>query len=142
MSDFALPFPQHASASSPLPAALLWHASGTGPDHFDLLLAERVPTNDADRVCATWRTSVDPGLLAPGESMSVEPIAAHRAAYLTLATAVNLDRGRGRVTPVRHGTWSLTKTDAGPPALHIEWTDGTRVVLHATEPNRWMRMES
>ena len=52
-----------------LPAAVLRHSGAPGGDHFDVLLAVRVPASDDDRACATWRADADPGCVAPGGSI-------------------------------------------------------------------------
>ena len=123
------------AATGPLPAAVLHHTGSDVADHFDVLLAVRTPAGAEDRACATWRTPRDPGSLAVGERLAAERIADHRADYLGLRTERELDRGRGRVTPVRHGTWSA----AGGADIELRGHDGTGTVLRATPDGTWTR---
>jgi len=125
------------AATGPLPAAVLRHAGSDMADHFDVLLAVRTPAGPDDLACATWRTPRDPGSIAVDEPLAAERIADHRADYLGLRTERDLERGRGRVTPVRHGTWSAT---AGSADIELRWHDGTGMVLRATPDGTWTRI--
>ena len=124
------------AAAGPLPAAVLRHTGSEVADHFDVLLAVRRPAGPDDRACATWRTPQDPGSLAVGEGLAAERIADHRADYLGLRTERELERGRGRVTPVRHGTWSA----AAGADIELRWHDGTGTVLRAEPDGTWTRI--
>jgi hypothetical protein len=130
-------FPVLPAATGPLPAAVLHHTGSDVADHFDVLLAVRTPAGPDDRACATWRTPRDPGSLAVDERLAAERIADHRADYLGLRIERELDRGRGRVTPVRHGTWSAA---AGSADIELRWHDGTGTVLRATPDGTWTRI--
>jgi hypothetical protein len=137
VQDPASTFPALPPAARPLPAAVLRHTGSDVADHFDVLLAVRTPAGPDDRACATWRTPRDPGSLAVGERLAVERIAEHRADYLGLRTERELDRGRGLVTPVRHGTWSAATDGAD---IDLRWHDGTGTVLRAEPDGTWTRI--
>jgi hypothetical protein len=116
-----------------LPAAVLLHSGAPGGDHFDVLLAVREPASEDDRACATWRADADPGCVAPGESIRVEAIHAHRATYLALREIRTLDAGPGTVSPVRRGRWRMA--DGG--AIELAWDGGGTTVVRPEAADRW-----
>ncbi|MFO0962743.1 MAG: hypothetical protein U0625_07520 [Phycisphaerales bacterium] len=117
----------------PLPAAVLRHTLADGSAHFDLLLARRTADDPDARIAATWRCEADPSTLAPGASCACTAIHDHRALYLTLAQARELDGGRGRVEPVARGAW--TPDGAG---FVVRWHagDATRLRIDAGRLHR------
>lgn len=122
-----------------LPAALLRHAGGSTPDHFDLLLAERPPDGEDDRACMTWRVPVDPSELPVGGTVTAVRLPAHRALYLGLRSARDLGGGRGRAEPIRRGTW-LGRAGDGPCRFELRWSDGAVVVLEGDGAGPWTRV--
>ena len=120
-------------APGPMPAAVLLHRGAPGGDHFDVLLAVRMPTGEHDRACATWRAESDPAGLVAGDAVVVEPIPAHRARYLSLPGPADLGAGRGTAVPVRRGSWR------GTDGLRVEflWDDGASTRIAAESPTRW-----
>lgn len=121
-----------------LPAALLRHVGGQAPDHYDLLLAAREPTDGDDRACLAWRLPSDPGTLAPGDALAAERLEPHRALYLRLREPRHLGGGRGRADPVRHGTWTGT-VGGGRCRVTLAWSDGAAVTLESDADGRWRR---
>ncbi len=90
------------------PAALLWHTASSGPGHFDLMLAT-LPRPSAEERCALcWRAAIAIHGLGPRHSARLTPLEAHRALYLQLDSARELDGARGRVEPIAHGRWRPT----------------------------------
>ncbi len=122
-----------SAAGGPLPAAVLRHEGAPGGDHYDVLLAVRVPHGPDDAACATWRAAIDPAAAGPGDSLEVEPIHPHRAFYLSLAARHALDGGRGWVVPVRQGSWRRTDGEA----IELRWNDGTTTVVAPLAIDRW-----
>jgi hypothetical protein len=122
-----------APRGTALPAAVLTHSGAPGGDHFDVLLAVRVPASEDDRACATWRADADPGCVAPGGSIRVKAIHPHRAAYLTLRGVRELDAGRGTVAPVRRGRWRM----ADDGAIELTWDGGGTTVVRPEAADRW-----
>ena len=127
------PRQEEPPASGALPAAVTWHAGAPSGDHFDVLLASRMPIGPEDEACACWRASADPGAALPGTRIAVERIHAHRAVYLWLDGPHPLDAGRGTVTPVRRGSW----TADGHGGIEFRWTDGTATRVAAESDTSW-----
>lgn len=121
----------------PLPAAVILHRGAAGGDHYDVLLAVRTPAGPDDAACATWRAAVDPAEAAPGSSFAVQPLPAHRALYLWLANAREIDGGRGTAVPVRSGDWRRT----GDGHIEFRWADGTATRVEPLSITEWRRTE-
>lgn len=104
----------------PVRVSLLHHALDDGTAHVDLLVAtDAVEVPDDERRVPTWRCRTRPDSAPPGSRLELERIGDHRGLYLRLDAERQLDRGRGRVTPIRSG-WA--EPDAG--WLRIRWADG------------------
>ena len=121
------------SGDGPWPAAVVRHEGAPGGDHFDVLLAERIPAGPDDECCACWRSPADPGSAAAGSLLAVTRIHAHRALYLGLTVPRTLGGGRGTVFPVRTGTWHRVAADR----VLCRWSGGSATELSAVAPGTW-----
>jgi hypothetical protein len=102
------------------PIAILLHELEDGRSHVDLLIARSEgPFADDERVVPTWRVAARPDRACDGTVLRLEPIDDHRALYLRLTEPRRLDRGRGRVTPLRRGV-----AERVAERLAIRWEDG------------------
>ncbi len=114
---------------APAPVAILLHELAEGGSHLDLLIARSgLPAPDDARVVPTWRCAVRPDEASGGTTIGLEPIDDHRALYLRLREPRELDRGRGRVTPLRRGL-----ADRAGDRIGIRWEDGGRSLWRISE---------
>lgn len=112
-----------------IPIALCLHELADGSAHVDLLVARRdAPRGDDDRTVRAWRCAERPDARAPGAALALEPLPDHRGLYLRLDAPRDLDRERGRVTPLRRGE---AMQDADRVA--IRWADGGRSLWRILE---------
>ena len=86
------------------PAALLLHRQADGGSHFDLLIADRVPSEPDAATVPTSRIAHRPDLLPAQTTVGLERLPLHRERYLTISEPVVLDRDRGTVSLLRRGS--------------------------------------
>jgi hypothetical protein len=123
---------------SPAPVALLLHECADGRWHVDLLIARTAaPIADDARVVPTWRCAVRPDEARSGATIELDSIDEHRALYLRLAESRELDRGRGRVTPLRRGVASRDGNRIG-----IRWENGGRSIWRISENGHTLTVEA
>ncbi|NBX26148.1 MAG: hypothetical protein EBQ99_08920, partial [Planctomycetes bacterium] len=99
----------------------------------DLLLATDPFVGDEDRVVPTWRCESDPFEMEIGSGCGLRRIDPHRGLYLRLENPRELDQGRGRVSPVRHGVHRMVSEG-------IEMRSGGRCVTVAMRSDRLQRI--
>jgi hypothetical protein len=118
-----------------LPLALLLHELPDGSRHVDLLLGSSPAPGADERTVTCWRADRRVDRLASGASVDLERIEDHRGLYLRLREPRELDRGRGTVSPLNHGT-AFPGEDR---TWTVRWADGhvDRWTLVATEGSRW-----
>ncbi len=121
--------PLPASSPQRFPVALLRHELQDGSAHFDLLIADRVPTDPDAATVPTYRVARRPDLVPAHTSMGVERIPLHRERYLALTRSAVLSEGRGTVSPLRRGS-STPKVDG---TLEIIWEDGALQCLRVDQ---------
>ncbi|QDT14896.1 hypothetical protein [Alienimonas californiensis] len=91
-----------------------WPTPGFPNPHFDLLIEDPALVSSqgaGERRCRTWRLRADP---RSGAAVEAEPIAPHRAFYLTHEGPVS--GGRGTVVRLDGGT---AEWDATDPAVVV-----------------------
>ena len=109
------------------PFAVLRHTTAAGSSHYDWLLDEGNGEGQPDtRRVRAFRCGVQPGELASGERLSVEPLPLHRFLYLSITAPTTLSGDRGVVETVCRGTWR-SKPAFG--TQHEEWLE---IVLERT----------
>ena len=90
------------------------------PPHYDWLV-EIAHSGPEIRDVPTWRTPIRIDAFAPGQVGSIDRIDDHRTNWLSSREAVQLDAGRGLVTPVAHGRISSLKTSPTEWIVEVDW---------------------
>ncbi|MCH2161712.1 MAG: hypothetical protein MK085_07535, partial [Phycisphaerales bacterium] len=112
---------------STLRAAILHHApdpatkeADFAAPHFDFLL-ETEHSEPGLRDVPTWRTPTRIDGLAPLETEKIERIQDHRTDWLDQTDTVQLDAGRGIVTPVAHGRVRILSKNDQAWLIEVDW---------------------
>lgn len=118
-----MPESREIAGVSGQPMVLLRHTGGSIPAHFDWMIQDGLESESPLR---TWRVMVRLDELKPGDWFIAEPLANHRAAYLTYEGPVS--GGRGEVQRVASGVALVRGTE-----IEMKWNGRAKQRLVGTK---------